>query len=190
MTLTLGSFAPINSWEPDTFRPTWEGSTEKAFVIDLTTGNRYLNIGEKYLRISSLAMLIPVLPAFFVAIKILKVVSFSHFWRHEEAEKNGYSLPSRLVRCFTDLVLITTSPILLIAMEVSALYGIIRPNDGRKMYEVFARIGLSAQIEGADEYMRIIQNKDNNTAMQRIWEGALSFVSTPLSPLPPYKDVP
>ena len=75
--------------------------------------------------------------------RILKVASFSHFFIRKEGE-GVYSLKGRVKDLGKDLLKIVTTPILLVALELAAIYGIFNPLDGRKLYASLEKLQVSS----------------------------------------------
>jgi hypothetical protein len=90
--VTLRDFQPVNTWKPDLEGPKW-GDGDPEHLIDMTTGRRYWNeskgcVGFKCFLLTlgtpivhSIASLVN------VAYRIMKLVSFAHFWMNKEGEK-------------------------------------------------------------------------------------------------------
>jgi len=111
-----------------------------------------------------------------VVYRILKLASFYHFWckrkdldipikRKESTitkiwnyftgkqapkeEKKSYHLKERLSEAGKDLFRIIASPVALIGLELSAIYGIANPYDGRKLFASIERGIYSGRFQTA-----------------------------------------
>lgn len=143
--INLQDFNPINNWilenqgsswvNDDTFMPT--------YIIDQSTGRKYWNESPNIIRFKCalLAVGSPIVQplALLVAgvgLNALKILSLSHFWAPDDINS---SLTERIRCAFLDLVKIASSPLVLIALEISAFYGIFNPYDGRKLYASIER---------------------------------------------------
>lgn len=143
MSVSFRDFQPINTWKPDLDGPKWRDGEAK-HLIDMTTGRRYWNeskgcVGCKCFLLTlgtpifhSIASLVN------VAYRIVKLVSFSHFWMDKEEEKS-YSFKGRLKDAGQDLLRVLTTPIAFIGLELAAIYGIFTPYNGRKLYASIER---------------------------------------------------
>ena len=63
----------------------------------------------------------------------------SHFWWNIEEDTN-YSLKERLIEAVTDLIRVVASPLSFVALELVAIYGLINPRDGMKLYASIERL--------------------------------------------------
>ena len=121
-----------------------EKKTVFMYLIDPTTGRFYLNQSTSCVRVKCLALALgtplvhTIMSVLNVGYLILKLVTLSHFWMKKEGE-NTYSFKARLKSAGQDALRIVTTPFALIALEFSALYGVLRPYDGRKLYATFER---------------------------------------------------
>ncbi|OGN56425.1 MAG: hypothetical protein A3D96_05025 [Chlamydiae bacterium RIFCSPHIGHO2_12_FULL_44_59] len=143
MSVSFRDFQPINTWKLDSDGSKWDDG-EAEHLIDTTTGRRYWNeskgcVGFKCFLLTlgtpifhSIASLVN------VAYRIVKLVSFSHFWMDKEGEKS-YSFKGRLKDAGQDLLGVLTTPIAFIGLELAAIYGIFTPYNGRKLYASIER---------------------------------------------------
>lgn len=69
-----------------------------------------------------------------VCYRTLKIVTLSHFWRNRKL-----SVKDRFKKAGRDIARVIASPIALVAMESAAIYGLIKPKDGRKLYATLER---------------------------------------------------
>ena len=138
MSLSIKDFQPMNQWS---IAPNIDPQEieELPDLIDETTHRRYRNEPKWLIRFKC-TLLAAASPIFqttggclCTAWKIVKLISLSHFWRPLETEKR-YDIKGRLHRAASDVTHIFTLPFALLGLEFSALYGLIRPYDGRKLY--------------------------------------------------------
>lgn len=142
---TLKDFNPINIWSLDNQGPTWlYDDFEPEYIIDESTGRRYWNESKGIVRFKSalLALGTPFIQPLTsgvagVAFSALKVLSLSHFWAPNDIND---SLSTRLADMFVDLLKIVLWPIFLLSLELSAIYGLFSPYDGRKLYASLERV--------------------------------------------------
>lgn len=142
----LKDFQPINKWTECEDDKNWEGVGEviPEFLIDETTGKRYWNEGANSVRekctLLTLGTLFiqPVLSFIPVTRRIVKLVSFSYFWTNKQDEKS-YSFKERTGNAALDLLRVIATPIAIVGLELAAIYGIITPYDGRKLYASIER---------------------------------------------------
>lgn len=152
--LSMLRFCPINKWRVDTEGKKWyEGwikSDEPYHIEDVWTKDKYLNEGKWKIRgLCGLAVLatpfaqpLPVLVL--VAWRIGKLISFYEFWMEPKEHLFGYKLPLpyhiensfkyRSWQYTKDALRILSSPLVVPMLQISAIYGIIMPYDGRKLY--------------------------------------------------------
>lgn len=141
--VTFKDFQPINRWKVDSEGPQWSyGVKEPQFIIDQTTGRRYFNeskgvVGFKCFLVT-LGTPFVHLPAAVInlAYRVAKVVSGSHFWMPTSSTS---TFKARLAEAGKDLLRIVATPIAVVGMELAAIYGMIRPYDGRKLYASIER---------------------------------------------------
>lgn len=72
--------------------------------------------------------------------KIFKIVTLAHFWHPGTA---NYSFKEKVVACLKDGILVAGMPVILLALEVAALYGaLISPLDGAKVYAALEKLAF------------------------------------------------
>ena len=132
MGMTIKDFYPINKWTTDPKDP--------GQIIDESTGKKYSKKSPYEIRMDCLWVAAVINPIFNsvdvirnVACRALKIVSLSHFWMEEEGETR-YNLKNRLSKAGADFLRIVVAPLALIGIELSSIYGLARPYDGRKLY--------------------------------------------------------
>lgn len=144
MDISLKDFQPINHWKPDFDGPRWWRTKEPQFIIDLSTNRRYLNEDSNIVRFKSFLLTIgtpfvhSIATIVNIACKTLKIATLSHFWI-EKDEGLSYSLKNRIIDMGIDISRIATAPIALIGLELAAIYGVLKPYDGRKLYATIER---------------------------------------------------
>lgn len=138
----LREFQPINTWEPDQGGAKYTNSDVPLYIQDKTTGKRYLNETKSCIRQKSmlLSMGTPIIHGIAslvaLAFRIGKLITLSHFWVVREGEQT-YSFKGRLQDAGEDLLKTIFNPIIFACLELSAMYGIFNPHDGRKLYTRF-----------------------------------------------------
>lgn len=141
MNVTLKDFQPVNEWKLDSKGEKFR-SGEPVYLIDQSTGRKYLNEDQDIVRFKCLLLSIgtpfvhAVAGLLNVAYRILKLVTFSHFWMNNQTK---YNLKERFSDAGSDLLKIIATPISYFALELAALYGLFRPYDGRKLYASIER---------------------------------------------------
>lgn len=146
MNVTSKDFQLVNQWKPDLKGPKfdWPADNEPAFVIDQTTNRRYLNedpfiVATKCVLLASVTPLAHSIASIVnVAYRTLKIITGAHFWMPKEGEKK-YNFQARLTDLKIDALRIIATPVTILCLELSAIYGIIRPYDGRKLYATIER---------------------------------------------------
>lgn len=141
--VTLRDFQPINTWQPDLDGLKWRDG-DPQHLIDMSTGRKYWNESKDCVRSKCFLLTLgtPIVHSgaslVNIAFRILKLVSFSHFWIVKEGEKS-YSFKERLKDAGQDLLRIITAPIAFVGLELAAIYGMISPYNGRKLYASIER---------------------------------------------------
>lgn len=145
MSITIRDFQPINTWTPDITGPKWQGSEEPCYLKDESTGRSYLNEDEGIVRFKCFLLSLgtpliqPIALICNIVYRILKLVTFSHFWVADEKEAS-YNFQARLAEAGKDLLRIVANPLSLIGLELVALYGMMfSPYDARKVYATIER---------------------------------------------------
>jgi hypothetical protein len=73
-----------------------------------------------------------------LAYRVVKVASLSHFWL-PNSKPSSYDLTGRLKNCAVDTLRVLTTPLAPIALQLTAIYGLFRPYDARKLYATIER---------------------------------------------------
>lgn len=149
MSVGRADFQVINEWKVEENGKKWNCCKEHKglakFIIDQTTGKRYLNESRLCVRIKCLMLLVgtpvihPIMAICNIAFRILKLVTFSHFWAEKDGEST-YNLQERRADAKKDILRTVATPFSIIALEFAALYGVFRPYDGRKIYASLEKI--------------------------------------------------
>jgi len=105
------------------------------FIIDKSTGHRYINIPKKSLRYDNFAHILTsifMLPitVFHIALKIFRVVSFYHFRKDSEVT---LTLSDKLKSTAADIACVVASPLAILGLTLFPLYGLIFPHNGIKL---------------------------------------------------------
>ncbi len=133
-----GDFYPWNSWKVT--------DRSQLKVVDQTTGRSHLNDSHLVIRIKLLlagtfgGVGHAVAMVSTIAYRGLRLVTFFSFWQNLDKAK-PYALKDRACKFGKDLAHLAASPLILIAIEVSAIYGVVFcPRDGRKLFANFERL--------------------------------------------------
>jgi hypothetical protein len=111
-------------------------------VVDRTTWKPYLNefIGVIWLKCFGLFLGTPVVQTALlicnVAYRLFNLLTFVHFWKEHQ---KPCSFTARLLDFGADLLRIVAAPLALVGLELAALYGLLNPRDGRKLYATIER---------------------------------------------------
>lgn len=125
----LKDFCPWNTWREELYG-----------VIDETTNRRYLNDSRSVVSLKCFMLTVgtPVVHLIAgvinIAYRILRILIGYHFWKEGEL-----SFTARLAEAGVDLLRIVLAPLAFVGLELSAIYGIFNPYDGRKLYASFER---------------------------------------------------
>ena len=136
----LAKFRPLNKWKVDDKGPKWKDRPEvPLYIVDCTTGDRYLNQPKRVIRLKLLALLVatPVVHGINASIEIInrlyRLLTFKVF-RHWFTR--GRCLSWKLSYYLKDILNLLVGRDLwaLIALELATIFGLVRPLDGRKLY--------------------------------------------------------
>lgn len=161
--LTINHFFPFSTIDEDPYSANKYNYISKQYdgkkvnVIDSSTGDKYVNDERNTIRLKCTMLLfsVPIMHGFIalldIVIRLMKCLSFYHFWKIKKGRVSTISIPQPglSVRAYSfvlDLVHIILAPICLICMELSALYGLFLPNNGRKLYNNFERLQYGEAI--------------------------------------------
>jgi len=128
----------------------WKNTERQCYILDLSTGDRYINDSPSCKRQKCLALVgtAPLGQAvnllLVLANRVGKLVTFAHFW-HPDPDKE-YSFLGRLVCLLKDLLLLALIPILYLGFFFAALYGLILPNDGGKLFATLERVSFGKGV--------------------------------------------
>jgi len=143
MSITIKDFQPINHWSLDR-NGDLSDSGEPLDLIDETTERKYRNESTQIIRFKCalLAITVPIVHAaaacLSIAWKIMKLVTFSYFWIPTRRESK-YNLKERARLAGQDLGRMIAFPLAILGLELSTLYGLLCPHDGRKVYATIER---------------------------------------------------
>lgn len=117
--------------------------------VDLSNGDQYWEDDPNIVRLKCLGLVAatPLVHALGLILnlanRIAKLITFAHFWHastgHYSLEEKGWSLGKDLLR-------VTFTPLIYIGLELSALYGLILPSNGRKLYATFERCAYGKEL--------------------------------------------
>jgi hypothetical protein len=148
MSIILGDFRPVNEWKPEDTRSLGFA----IYIIDQTTQRKYLNESKCIVRMKCALCTLgtPLVHAITsivnVVYRIFKLITFVHFWLQKQDE-NKYDFKARLADAGADMLRIIATPLAIVGLELSALYGLCsRPYDGRKLYATIERATYGRSI--------------------------------------------
>lgn len=138
-------FHPYSIWTVDENSPRFYNG-KKAFIIDSYTGDKYFNEDLSVIRRKCflLALGTPIVHTMGAIVNIvynlLKLISLYDFWKPlDDENQENYDLTMRLLDAGVNVFNIVFAPIAVLLLEFSALYGMIMPYDGRKLYASLER---------------------------------------------------
>jgi hypothetical protein len=138
--ISLSHFIPCNRWDEE------QGGL---YIIDKSNEDEYFNDSPNVKRLKCLALVAatPIVHAISTVLnaanRIAKLVTLSHFW-HPSA--NDYSFTQRFFEFGKDLIRVAFAPMIYIGLELSAIYGLILPYDGGKLYATFERCAFGRDL--------------------------------------------
>lgn len=143
--LQFSHFNPISKW-----------SLKNYEIIDKSTGDEYCGDSTRTVRLKCAALFAaswivqPIGLTLNLLNRIAKIVTFAHLWNPSQEK---YNFKARIGEWGKDILLVVSTPLILVGMLFSALYGAtLSPYDGRKLYATFERFAYSGgyQLFGAD----------------------------------------
>lgn len=126
--ICIRDFSPLNRWEEKEGQEQ-DDCWEQSYSIDKTTNRQYWQQGEGTLWVKC-ALLLPwtaLSHIYLIAKRLIHFVSLYHFWH---PKNDPYCLTARVKEQTKDLFKIAATPLLILCLEISALYGLINPYDG------------------------------------------------------------
>jgi len=146
----FNDFQIFNKWETEKNGLVFENG-RPMWLIDQTTGRKYLNESKTVIRAKCLLLTIgtPFIHLI-VAIKNIaqRTLNVTNTSRRFVAYRNtqGVTFNAWLDYSKGDLIRIAAQPIAYIGLEIAAIYGLIRPYDGRKLYATIERAEYEKHI--------------------------------------------
>lgn len=155
MNVCREDFQPINCWIVDAHGPKFSSRngniTEPQFIIDATTGKRYLNESTEVIRFKcfflSLGTPLVHIPygAASVAYKVMKLLSNGYFWSCGQNEDSNNDSDHSSESLEDSLRIVTQIPSI-IGLELASIYGVLNPLDGRKLYASIERAQYGGSV--------------------------------------------
>ena len=148
--IVLNDFQPINSWVEENGGETFDDKTTTKYIIDLSTNRKYWNQPTWLIRIKGFLLCLGtplvhlVASVYIIGIKSIRLISFWHFWKKAEPDQAHFI--ARLADAGTDLLHLIAAPFVYVALECAALYTVILPHDGRKLYASIERAQYGQQL--------------------------------------------
>ena len=145
--VSLRDFQPINTWKVEEGGETYKCCSthgEIPMYICDTIGRKYLKETNEIIQFKCFLLTLgtvfvhTVAAIVNVAYRIFKIVTLSHFWVKRDNETN-YNFSDRALDMASDVVRIFGAIPGIVALELAAIYGIVRPKDGRKLYASLER---------------------------------------------------
>lgn len=146
-------FKPYSIWEVEQDGSVYTNSEPK-YIKDTSTSERYLNESSSVIRFKCALLVLgtpivhTIASILHIAYNLAKLFSFYHFWKSqdEKQEKTDYNLNERAHDLGMDVFHIFFAPLNVLYLTLSALYGIFRPHDGRKLYASGERFAYGQPI--------------------------------------------
>lgn len=136
-------FCPINPWKVEAkVNPYSKKLSETGWIIDNLTGDKYQKEPTNMTRlkcagVAASAFLVQSVALLLNAInRISKLVSLAHLWYPREEAR---PLTARFLEMGKDILRVALTPILFLGIQLSAIYGIVTPLNGRKLVATFER---------------------------------------------------
>jgi len=134
-------FQPINTWTPCAEQ---KGSSDPTCIMDMSTREAYSYISKKELRKDFFSMIVktPRDHVSFVAQRVFRLITFYHY--HSKIRTPPWRQRVRMAK--DDVLDILKPPLSLIFFEIAAIYALISPNNGRKLFASIDRVFYSPPI--------------------------------------------
>jgi|GEM_PF-2687415 len=148
--IEFGDFNPISGWKDDESSTLQFNGTSR-YVIDLTTKKRYLKESPNELRKEFATMFvcgifIHTLGAISSIFEnVVRVLSFRSFFEHTHTKEES-RFGNRAIHFLADIGRIATAPVAVVALQIACLYGIVFPNNGRKIYATIDRAQFGSPL--------------------------------------------
>lgn len=135
--LVLNDFRLVTTWKmASNCDCWWDGSP--IYVVDSATGRRYLNEGE--LAVSFKCVLLTCATPLFqsanlllnLAYRVARLITGNSFYLKDGAKDISFN--ASLMQASEDVLRIILTPITFLLLEMAAIYGIVSPYNGRKLY--------------------------------------------------------
>ena len=134
----FNDFKPFNTWTPIEEGEKWTdqhgNSIEPMWLEDQSTGRKYFNESENVVGFKCFLLTIgtpfvhSIASTINIAYRAIKIIKFL------------FDIKVELSEVGKDILKLVASPLALPLLELSALYGLIRPYDGRKLYATIERL--------------------------------------------------
>lgn len=140
--IKLSHFSPCTPWEEP--EDVYDEDTRCLYMTDSINGDIYIHDSASAKRLKCLALVGATLIVHAIGIildianRIAKLITFAHFWH--SCNGRDYAFTARLCSFGENLLRIVWDPIGYVGMELAALYGLVLPYDGGKLYATFERI--------------------------------------------------
>lgn len=130
---------PVNDWTVDRGGKRYRRASSYKYVIDGSTGERYLDESSKHTHIkfalvtfgATFYHIVSLVVA--TAYRFFRVLFFHAFWK--ETDKKNDSFKARLIEWLSDGIRLFISPLGLPCLLITAIYGLVRGNqDARKLH--------------------------------------------------------
>lgn len=133
-------FCVFNKWRVDHQSERFYDGQPR-HLIDESTGRRYLNEDKLVVGFKCFLLTIGTLPVHLIAssIKVLQCAFNAVFAFIQPAPHTGYNLKNRISDSLLNIAKIVIAPTVIALLEVSAVYGIFSPYNGRKLYASLER---------------------------------------------------
>lgn len=149
MNVMIQDFIPLNQWTEVADGPKWNDGQPK-YVRDQSPGRCYWNESKNIVRFKCalLALGTPIVHGIIGLVNIfyrfLKLITLANFWLPKSAEKCSFK--ARLMECAADFARMYTASAAIFCLQISAIFGIFSPFNGRKLYASFERAQYNRSI--------------------------------------------
>lgn len=141
--ISLKDFIPVSSWKVD--QKICYSNKKPMYAVDSFSKRSYLNESSNTVRFKCLLLSVGTpfirggVTLIDVAMRIVFCVTGYRFFEKHYCAHNSYNLSLRFRNVLKDVRSIVVQPLCLMGMQFSAIYGLLTPYNGRKLYASFER---------------------------------------------------
>lgn len=165
--LKLNNFCPINQWHEVEVEGGRFADGRPAFIED-DDGQRFINYKSSSIRKACAVQLVvaPILLAGITGLTLFRTMFLVDLFLPQEPAQ---SLKERGLVVLGNAARVLASPLTLVALEISAVWGLVRPRDGQKLISNIISLGMEKQSVSQSSILKTLRlgQYDQATAEER-----------------------